>query len=168
MIRCLRRRLTVILAGCLDSLEEEGAKQTSAVRTTATSSKPESKAAAESCPVTRPNGNVPPGETVSRDHAISATTLFGLTSIPTRSAHGRGHPQGREHRDQGPLVARRFGAVTIVGRRLDASAPPASAWIPSGYGRKDFQSTAITFPTSGCWEVTGSVETQVSRYQPHR
>ena len=57
--------LTVILAGCLDSLEEEGAKQTSAVRTTATSSKPESKAAAESCPVTRPNGNVPPGETVS-------------------------------------------------------------------------------------------------------
>ena len=28
--------LTVILAGCLDSLEEEGAKQTSAVRTTAT------------------------------------------------------------------------------------------------------------------------------------
>ena len=49
------------------------------------------------------------------------------------------------------------GRLRIEGRRLDATAPSLSAWIPGGYGRKGFQSTAITFPTAGCWQVTGSV-----------
>ena len=42
------------------------------------------------------------------------------------------------------------GRLRIEGRRLDAIAPPLSAWIPGGYGRKGFQSTAITFPTAWC------------------
>ena len=49
------------------------------------------------------------------------------------------------------------GRLKIAGQRLDATASPLSAWIPGGYGRRGFQSTAITFPTPGCWEVTGRV-----------
>ena len=49
------------------------------------------------------------------------------------------------------------GSLRIDGRRLDAPAPPLGASIPDGYGDSGFQSTAITFPTGGCWEVTGRV-----------
>ena len=151
--------LTVIFAGCLDSSEEEGVKkQTSAVRTTATSSMPESKAAAESCPVTRPNGDVPPGETVS-----PGSRYLGNDALWTDLYPNPLRPRPEDIHKDGSIEIKVpwwrgvSGRLTIVGRRLDASAPPLSAWIPTGYGRKGFQSTAITFPTSGCWEVTGSV-----------
>lgn len=49
------------------------------------------------------------------------------------------------------------GKLKIHGRRLDASAPPLRAWIPDGYGDTGFQATKLTFPTEGCWEVTGEV-----------
>jgi len=49
------------------------------------------------------------------------------------------------------------GKLTIEGRRLDAPAPPLRAHIPEGYGDSGFQSTALIFPTQGCWEVTGIV-----------
>lgn len=47
------------------------------------------------------------------------------------------------------------GALTITGNRLDGDAPPLAAWIPEGYGETGFQVSGITFPTTGCWEVTG-------------
>jgi hypothetical protein len=31
------------------------------------------------------------------------------------------------------------------------------AEVPSGYGDKGFQATALVFATPGCWEVTGRV-----------
>jgi hypothetical protein len=46
------------------------------------------------------------------------------------------------------------GRLTISGRRLDGQAEPLRAWIPD-YGPTGFQSTAVVFPTQGCWEVTG-------------
>jgi hypothetical protein len=49
------------------------------------------------------------------------------------------------------------GALVIDGHRLDAPAPPLRANIPRGYGDIGFQSTALIFPTPGCWEVTGHV-----------
>jgi hypothetical protein len=49
------------------------------------------------------------------------------------------------------------GHLTLEGHRLDAPAPPLRANIPRGYGDIGFQSTAIIFPTPGCWEVTGQV-----------
>jgi hypothetical protein len=45
--------------------------------------------------------------------------------------------------------------LTIVGRRLDAPAPPLRADIPEGYGSRGFQPTGLIFPTTGCWRVTG-------------
>jgi hypothetical protein len=49
------------------------------------------------------------------------------------------------------------GRLAIMGRRLDAPAPPLRAHIPTGYGREGFQSTAVIFASPGCWEVTGSL-----------
>ena len=49
------------------------------------------------------------------------------------------------------------GKLAITGHRLDASAPPLTASIPSGYGMRGFQPSGISFPTEGCWRVTGMV-----------
>ena len=49
------------------------------------------------------------------------------------------------------------GPLTLEGHRLDAQAPAMRSSIPSGYGERGFQSTALIFPTPGCWEVTGRV-----------
>ena len=49
------------------------------------------------------------------------------------------------------------GRLRIEGRRLDETAPPLRAEIPSGYSDFGFQATYLVFPTAGCWEVTGRV-----------
>jgi hypothetical protein len=51
------------------------------------------------------------------------------------------------------------GHLQITGRRLDASAPPLRASVPSGYGLTGFQSSGVIFPTEGCWRVTGTAGT---------
>lgn len=48
------------------------------------------------------------------------------------------------------------GFLTITGRRLDAPAPPLSAQA-SGYALTGFNASGVTFPTEGCWQVTGKV-----------
>lgn len=48
------------------------------------------------------------------------------------------------------------GRLVITGRRIDASASPVRATIPEGYGNSGFQSSAVHFPTEGCWELTGT------------
>jgi hypothetical protein len=48
------------------------------------------------------------------------------------------------------------GPLTIRGRRLDARATPLQPQIPAGYGMTGFQASGISFPTEGCWEVTGT------------
>lgn len=49
------------------------------------------------------------------------------------------------------------GKLTIMGRRLDAAAPPLKAEIGSGSSDTGFQATGLIFPTEGCWEITGKV-----------
>jgi hypothetical protein len=51
------------------------------------------------------------------------------------------------------------GKLDITGRRLDGSARYLRADIPDGYGETGFQATGLYFPTEGCWEVTGRVDT---------
>ena len=48
------------------------------------------------------------------------------------------------------------GLLTITGRRLDAPAPPLSAHA-SDSGLTGFNASGVTFPTEGCWQVTGRV-----------
>ncbi len=49
------------------------------------------------------------------------------------------------------------GHLTITGRRLDAPAPPLTSFVPEGYGDIGFQASGVTFPSEGCWQVTGTV-----------
>jgi hypothetical protein len=51
-----------------------------------------------------------------------------------------------------------FGKLRVSGHRLDADAPPLRARIPSGYAtRVGFQSSALMFPTPGCWRIVAHV-----------
>ena len=105
-----------------------------------------------SCPITRPNHNIPPGEEDNPGAERSAyygngklwTVLYGIvhqTPKGTKFLWWRGVP----------------GRLTISGRRLDGPAPALRARIPDGYGPIDFQATRIFFPTPGCWRATGTV-----------
>ena len=49
------------------------------------------------------------------------------------------------------------GHLTITGRRLDAPAPPLTSFVPNGYGDIGFQASGVTFPSEGCWQVTGTI-----------
>jgi len=50
------------------------------------------------------------------------------------------------------------GSLTITGRRLDAPAPPLKSYVPFGYGHTGFQASGVTFPSEGCWQITGKVD----------
>ena len=55
------------------------------------------------------------------------------------------------------------GQLSITGRRLDATTTgPAVGHVPQGYGAQGFQSSGVTFPAEGCWQVTGSLDTGTS------
>ena len=49
------------------------------------------------------------------------------------------------------------GTLRISGRRIDGAAPPLRASVPGGYGATGFNPAGLTFPTTGCWKVTGRV-----------
>lgn len=49
------------------------------------------------------------------------------------------------------------GALIVGGRRLDAAAPPARAYMNDGYGNVGFQPAYVVFPSPGCWEITGRI-----------
>jgi hypothetical protein len=121
--------------------------------------------AAKTCPVTVPNGLVPPsaprtalppvppvfdgngelwvklwplGVIVARPVVVTAKGLIDIKLPWWRGVPGR---------------------LTITGRRLDAPAPPLKSDVPAGYGDTGFQATGVIFPTQGCWRVTGQVGT---------
>jgi hypothetical protein len=50
-----------------------------------------------------------------------------------------------------------WGGLFIVGKRLDASAPPVRPDLTGNYGSSGFQASTLIFPTEGCWEVTAFV-----------
>ena len=50
------------------------------------------------------------------------------------------------------------GYLHITGRRLDAPASHLRADVLQ-YGLTGFQPSGVTFPTAGCWQVTGKVGT---------
>lgn len=115
--------------------------------------------ASHDCPVTLPNGQGAPGQETSQyGHGNGQlwTALWPDGVVEFRPG-GPG-----EIREDGSLWMK-FpwsrgdgirGALEITGRRLDGPAGPLRAHIPEGYGETGFQSTAIGFPTEGCWEIT--------------
>jgi hypothetical protein len=126
--------------------------------------RPVTLADARRCPVTI--GHPVPGTAWWR------TLLFGYGS-----AYGNGSlwvgglwPHGvvivtRDEISPGGRLGMKFGwyrltsgYLTITGRRLDGPAPPASGLTFRGaYGLTGFNASGVTFPTEGCWQVTGRV-----------
>jgi hypothetical protein len=127
--------------------------------------RPVTEADAARCPVTRPGRFVPPS-------GVSYDALFGAGS-----SHGNGQlwvgglsengviVVGPDSVEPGGSIGVKFGwyrvtpgLLTITGRRLDGSAPPPRASVPDGYGTAGFQASGVSFPTRGCWEITGTVD----------
>ena len=57
-------------------------------------------------------------------------------------------------------VRLRAGKFSIHGRRLDRQAPPLRARIEERVPGEKFQPASLIFPTIGCWEVTGQLDTE--------
>ncbi len=110
------------------------------------------------CPVTKPNGSIPPNETVSSAEYLGNgelwTTLWPDGKIKMESANQEADGSLSMKWGWWRAVS---GPLTIEGHRLDAQADPLRVDIPDGYGDTGFQVSALIFPTTGCWEVTGRV-----------
>ena len=107
------------------------------------------------CPVTLPNGDIPPGQEANPGAQTAAYLGNGAlwTLLP---------PDGtvRKAADHTGSIVEKFpwwrgvrGRLRIVGARMNAAAPPLEARIPDGYGPTGFQASALKFPTAGCWQV---------------
>jgi hypothetical protein len=127
-------------------------------------------AAPPKCAVTRPNGSELPDVSTHHgpnDNPSDNSTRYGngklwTTLWPNGTVEFRPGGPGFVESDgsrsmKWPWWRGVRGKLTIEGRRLDGAAPPLRAHIPAGYGDTGFQSTALIFPTAGCWEVTGRV-----------
>lgn len=57
----------------------------------------------------------------------------------------------------------RGASLQVTGRRLDATAPPLRASIPDGYFGT-FQSSGLTFPSAGCWQVEARAAASTLRF----
>lgn len=119
-------------------------------------------ASAKTCPLTVPNGSIPPsandwgGGTPENSHGNGKIwTLFWPHTVVIATPDFV--QSDGAVRMKWPWWRGGKGELRISGRRLDSEAPPVRAEIPDAYGRSGFQPTAIFFPTDGCWEVTGRV-----------
>lgn len=113
------------------------------------------------CRVTLPNGRVPlvyglPARSAGVNHGNGRLFVSlwqdGEVVVPLTSVGPNGEIQAKF-----PWWRSVRGRLRITAARLDADAPSATAHIPSAYGNRGFQSTMVTFPTTGCWRVTGRV-----------
>lgn len=111
-----------------------------------------------SCPVTLPNGSLPPGETAEDPYSFGNGELW-----TTLWPEGKVVMQKDNIEPDGAFAMKWLiyrgvtGELTIEGRRLDAEAEPLRAFISDGYGDNGLQILELIFPTTGCWEVTAYV-----------
>ena len=116
------------------------------------------------CSVTIANGNNPPGERPSSDHHGNGKlwTVLPPNGIDRGGTPG---PDGSTSQKYPWWTVGTEGDLTIEGRRLDAPGSPLRAGINSGVPDTGFAevrgshfwSSGISFPTEGCWQVTGRV-----------
>lgn len=152
--------LALALAGvsCTSDAERQAVKpeETSAVATAS------SRGASQTCPVTLPNGDTPPGEARSPAHLGNGRMWTALWPYGVvLGLPGYVEPDGSVGM-KFPWWAKQVdGELAIAGRRLDARAPPlrvtainrGSTGAPAD---TDFWSSGLVFPTEGCWEITAS------------
>ncbi len=106
------------------------------------------------CKVTRPNGSQP------LDGNIGGALVHGNGSLwvamPPSNVVVTEPSAGGTIQTKYPWWRSVTGTLRIEGRRLDGPAAGLTATdVPDGCGVTGFQASAVTFPTEGCWEVTG-------------
>ena len=148
--------VAAILAACTSSTASGSPGSPRAVVSGAssptTSPAPISMADARDCPVTIPKGKAPSAGRYG-DAKLSVTLWpHGVITAGGAYVTRRG-----KIRMKFPWWRGVRGRLRITGHRIDASAPPLRTQVPHGYGRTGFQASGVTFPTEGCWRVTGSV-----------
>jgi hypothetical protein len=115
------------------------------------------------CPISEPGGKQPPevanlnkmdglGNDVLWVSLVMWSEHPGTVEVPNDDHL---QPDGRVIEMKWAWYRYVSGRLTITGQRLDAPAPPLEAVIPDGYGATGFQVSGITFPTDGCWQITG-------------
>jgi hypothetical protein len=116
------------------------------------------------CPISRPNGNDPPPADIGGEGGYGNEALWTTLTMWGPDPGIVPAPNDGHLRPDGSVIEMKWawyryipGKLTIEGRRLDAPAPPLKAWVPDGYGDQGFQVGGITFPSNGCWEITGRV-----------
>jgi hypothetical protein len=148
---------TLILAGCSSESHVSDAPPTAPDRKAPAALLASSVAGTKgTCPLTLPNGDMPPGVDVGANHGNGRLwTAMWPHNVVIATPHYIGE-DGSVWMKWGWWRGV-TGKLRITGRRLDGEAPPLTAYIPDGYGRSGFQVSGISFPTEGCWEVTGAV-----------
>lgn len=119
------------------------------------------QAAIDACAVTLPNHSVPPGVEASQE---AETNIHGYGELWVALWPGGKILSTKENLKSDGSIEMKFpwwrgveGQLVIEGYRQDDPTAMLSAWVPDGYGDTGFQSTLITFPTEGCWHITGRV-----------
>ena len=109
------------------------------------------------CEVTLPNGETPPGEEPSPTfHGNGSLFMSGLAEdgeivVDPRWVNEDGSIGIKFAFWRAPGVGE-AGDLEIIGREINTGAT-VTPTIPGGYGQR-FQSTGVTFPTEGCYEIT--------------
>lgn len=115
-----------------------------------------------SCPVTIPNGDVPPfgnlgffpGPIFHGDNGIWAS--FGADgTVAWQPAMGNG-PGAYGVKFLWFHDERARGHLQVTGTFLGGGAPPLVAEVPDGYGEVGYQASGLIFSRFGCWRVTAS------------
>ena len=128
---------------------------------------PTSDATPFACPITKPNGNEPPTtENVAgrgdggygNSYLWTTLWMWGRDGVALSANDSHVSESGELRELKWAWYRYVEGDLTIEGRRIDADAPPLTARVPDGYGNVGFQPAALTFPTAGCWEVTGHLD----------
>jgi hypothetical protein len=108
----------------------------------------------DSCPITRPNGSIPPSVSGSGWHGNGSVWIEfpSPLNVVVLQRAGDGSLETKF-----PWWRSASGILHVTGMRLDGPSPPLTADVPSGYGDTGIQPTRLRFPTEGCWQVTGQV-----------
>jgi hypothetical protein len=108
------------------------------------------------CGVTQPNGSQPPDGNIGGPNVHGDGPLW--VAMPPSNVLVTEPGAGGTIQTKYPWWRAVTGTLRLEGRRLDGLALPLTATeVPDGYGIIGFQASAVTFPTEGCWEVTGHV-----------
>jgi hypothetical protein len=112
------------------------------------------------CQITQPDGKPPPGEHQAEGgygNDVLWTNLWMWGEGEVLLSSNQVLPDGSLGPVKWAWYRHVSGNLSVEGRRLDAPAPPLRVEYPGDYGTSGFRPVSLIFPTSGCWEITGSV-----------